>query len=97
STVTLNRGGSGGTLTLGSLYFGNARNLTLLSGDRINSGDNGVNVTHNATLTTASSSNILANAVNVNTGGTLKLGAAMNLNGIINVRDSGSTFDAQNH
>ena len=99
STVTLNRGsGTPGTLTLGNLFLGNGQNLTLLTGDTISSGDNGVNVTDGATLTTAVVANITNNDVNVTTGGTLNLGASLNLaSGNLNDQDSGSTFDAQGH
>ena len=98
STVTLDRGsGTPGTLNLGNLFLGNGQDLTLIAGDRINNGDDGVNVTAGATLTTAATANITSNAVNITTGGTLNLGANMSLSGTLNVQDSGSTFNAQDH
>ena len=98
STVTLNRGsGTPGTLTLGNLFLGNGQNLTLIGGDTISNGSNGVNVENGATLTTAATSNISQNDVNITTGGTMNLTASLDLSGSnnLNVQDAGSVLNAQ--
>jgi hypothetical protein len=90
STVTLNRGGgTPGTLTLGSFYTGNGQSLTLIAGDTISGGDNGVNVTAGATLTTVATANISNNAVNIQTGGTLNFGASTSI-GALSIDGAGS-------
>jgi PEP-CTERM motif len=99
SAATLNRGSpTQGALSIGSLYLGSDQTLALISNDRINAGDNGVNVTGGSTLTTVSSQNISNNVVNVETGGTMNLGASLSLAaGNLNIEDIGSIFNAQNH
>jgi mucin-19 len=93
-TVTLNRGSTPGSFSVGNFYLGNDENLTLISGDRISSNGDSANIDAGSTLATVSSANI-TNAVNIETGGTLNLGASLSITGNLDVQDSGSTFNAQ--
>jgi hypothetical protein len=98
SATTLNRGsGTPGTLTIGNLFLGSGQNLTLIPGDTVNAGDDGILLAGGATLTTATTASITHNDVNISSGASLILGANLISGGTFGVQDSGSTFNAQGH
>jgi hypothetical protein len=102
SSVTLQRGGTSGTLNLDTLNLANGQNVTLIAGDTITGGGiNGVggtgdiNLYGGSTLTTATSTNVTCTVIVVSS--TLNLGADMFIgNQLVNV-ENGGNLNLNNH
>ncbi len=107
SAVTLNRGGAGGTLTATNLEVGNT-SFNLLATDKVtnyyltnaqttlNSDVAYLQLDSKSTATTTASGNVTG-GVGVFGGSTLNLGADLNLTGNLDLRDTGTTLNANGH
>ena len=92
SPVTLQRGGTPGTLTVSNLYLSNSQSLALVAGDAIAN----IDIEAGASLTTAATGNITGGG-SVVSGASLNLGANMSLSGGVNVEGIGSTLNLAGH
>src|SRR5262249_26278023 len=89
--VTLNRGGTSGTLTTPNLYVGNIT-FNLFAADSATNHDQ----RDRSTVATGATSNAIA-SVQLMSDSTLNLGANMNLTGNFDIRDTGTIVNLNGH